>query len=120
MNHSDLAKLQAKYPLSAATIRRNQAAGQLSSAQPQRPVQDEPLAKVARKEGHPTRLHVRVISFRRRLIDPDNCVPKWFIDCLRRGGWIEDDTAAHIEVTTSQQKVTSKDQERTELVIEPI
>lgn len=70
----------------------------------QRPVCDEPLAPQPGEKGHSTRLHVRITSFRSRLIDPDNLCPKYFIDCLRYAGLIQNDTADDITLEISQKK----------------
>jgi hypothetical protein len=63
---------------------------------------------------------VRIISFRRRLIDPDNLCPKWFIDCLRYWGYIQDDRPQDIVLEVSQEKVQTKADEHTRIEIEPL
>lgn len=82
------------------------------------PVRPEPVAKKKREAGHPTRLRVGVRSFRRRLCDPDNLCPKYFIDCLRYAGFIPDDSPDHITLEVSQERVESVDEERTVITIE--
>lgn len=90
---------------------------QPSSPQPQCAVCDEPVAEIARKEENPSRLRVRVISLRRRLIDPDNLCPKYFIDCLRYAQIIPNDRAQDIVLEVSQEKVKSKRDECTRIEI---
>jgi hypothetical protein len=89
-----------------------------SSPEPQQAVRDEPLAADARKESHPGRVSVRVVSYRRRLIDPDNLCPKFHIDACRYAGFIKDDSAKEIEYSIRQEQVPTKDLERTEITIE--
>jgi len=93
-------------------------AGGAPRSQPQQTVRHEPVAAVPRKDGNSTRYAVRICSFRRRLLDPDNLCGKFFVDCLRRGGIIPDDTAAIMDYGIRQQKVKSKKEEHTEIVIE--
>jgi hypothetical protein len=62
------------------------------------------------EKKNPTRILVR--SLRRKLIDPDNLCPKYFIDCLRYAGLIPDDTAQDIEISIRQEQVP-KGQEQT-------
>lgn len=97
--------------------RRNQIGGQTQVAEPEPIIQHEPLAQVIGKEAHAGRISISVTSFRRRLCDPDNICPKYFIDCLRYAEIIEDDTAEHITLQVSQEKVKTKGEERTELLI---
>lgn len=72
---------------------------------------DEPLATEAREGGDTGRVRVSVISFRKRLCDPDNLCPKYFIDCLRYAAIIRDDRPQDIELSVSQEK--SKDEKTT-------
>jgi hypothetical protein len=71
---------------------------------PERPVQHGAIPEAQGKAENPGRLRVRVVCHRKRLIDPDNLCPKYFIDCLRYAGAIPDDTAQAIELTITQQK----------------
>lgn len=78
---------------------------------------------MAEKEGeerYPDRVRVSVVSFRTRLCDPDNLCPKYFVDCLRYAGLIENDRPEDISLQVSQVKVRTKSEERTEITIEPI
>ena len=81
---------------------------------------DEPLAAQAGKDFNPKRIRLCVTGFRRRLLDPDNFCPKYFIDCLRFAGIIQDDSPEFIILETNQVKVKFKQQERTEITIEDI
>ena len=90
------------------------------SPEPQRAVRDEPLGKSEGEEKSPDRVRIRVISFRRRLIDPDNLCPKYHVDCLRYCGFIRNDTAQDIILEVSQRKVQSKAEECTRIEIQPI
>jgi Holliday junction resolvase RusA-like endonuclease len=68
------------------------------------PIYNEPLATTGRKEENTGRIHVSVVSFRRRLCDVDNLCPKYFIDCLRYAGIIKDDAPEYIALEVSQIK----------------
>ena len=103
-----------KFPkASESFIRANEDNRVSPSPVPQRPVRNEPLATTEGKESHAGRISVRVTSYRKRLIDPDNLCVKYFIDCLRYAGILRDDTAACVALTVAQEKV--KENERTEI-----
>jgi hypothetical protein len=80
-------------------------------------VRHEPLAAQEGKRGDPSRVYVCITSYRRRLIDPDNLVGKYFLDSARYCGWLRDDTAADVDYTIRQVKVAEKTEERTEIDI---
>jgi Holliday junction resolvase RusA-like endonuclease len=80
----------------------------------------EPLAEAAGETKHPNRICIRIAGFRRRLLDPDNFCPKYFIDCLRYAKIIQDDSPEFITLETSQVKVKTKSEERTTITIEEI
>ena len=80
-------------------------------------VWDEPLAAAKGKEGNPGRVSFRITSFRRRLLDEDNLVGKWFTDCCRYAGYIRQDTPDAISYEIRQIKVKTKQEERTEIEI---
>ena len=60
---------------------------------------------------------VSVVSYRFRLIDPDNLCVKYHLDGLRYCGLLIDDTAAHVQLSVRQIKVATKAEERTEIEI---
>jgi hypothetical protein len=115
---SDLELLARKFPISEATRRRNQVGDLPPSSEPQRFVHHEPVAKEEGKGADPVRCKVVIVSFRKRLIDPDNLCPKYFIDALRYCGIIKDDTAKHVVIEVTQVKV--KDDPRTEITVIPL
>ena len=115
--------LKRKFPnASEAFISANsdQAGGVAQGAVVKPAVRHEPVEQEKREARHAGRFHVRVVSFRRRLLDPDNLCPKYFIDCLRYAGLIPDDRAQDITLESRQEKVGSKAEERTEIEIIPI
>jgi len=74
---------------------------------------------VATKEGeriNSKRVHVGIVSYRRRLCDVDNLCGKYFLDCCRYAGLIQDDAPDKITYTIRQEKVTEN--ERTEITID--
>jgi hypothetical protein len=77
-----------------------------------------PLAKGEAQEPDPGIFLVRVTSFRRRLLDEDNLCEKYHVDCCRYAGLIPGDDPSKARIETRQEKVRSKAEERTEIVIE--
>lgn len=59
------------------------------------------------------RVHLRITSVRKRLLDPDNLVPKWTIDALRYCGIIRGDEPDKITIETAQRKVVKGEEEHT-------
>lgn len=113
-------ELRRRYPFaSEAFLKKNCSDSAPSGPEPQCAVCDDSLGTAPREEANSSRVRVRVISFRRRLIDPDNLCPKWHIDCLRYSGLIPDDRVQDIILEVSQQKVKSKSDECTRIEIEP-
>ena len=86
---------------------------------PKRPVRDESLAKGGSKKENTGRIHIRLTARRKRLIDPDNLVFKYFIDCLRYAGAIPDDRAEDVTIETKQEKTRQKEETVIELFREP-
>lgn len=116
-------ELRRRYPFaSEAFIKKNCADSASSSPESQRPVRNDALGQAPRKEGYLGRSKVRITSFRRRLLDPDNLIggTKYFTDCLRYSGLISGDAEAQIRLEVSQQKVATKAEEHTLIEIEPI
>jgi len=86
-----------------------------SRAQLEPAVRHESMATEKREAINPGRIQIRIVSYRRRLLDPDNLCPKYFIDCLRYSNLITDDREQDIELQTRQVKVKAKSDERTEI-----
>lgn len=87
---------------------------------PKRPARNGPLAAVPSKEGHPAKYLVGVVSFRTRLLDEDNLCPKYHIDSLRYAGLIPADSPDRAHIVTTQEKVETKQEERTEITIQAV
>lgn len=87
------------------------------STEPERVVQHEPLAKEKRKDQDAPSYTVSIVSFRNRLLDPDNLCAKYFVDAIRYSGLIPDDSARDIRFSISQEKVENEMDERTEILI---
>ena len=86
MTKRDLEFIKQRFPMSAATIKRNaDIVGGLQNTVPERRVQENALVAGEGKEKSPScaRFRVVVTSFRCRLTDLDNLCPKWLIDALR-------------------------------------
>lgn len=69
----------------------------------------------------PCRITVRITSFRRRLLDPDNLVggAKYLVDGLRYAGLIPGDRPDQIELQVRQVKVSNETEEKTEIELQP-
>lgn len=86
-------------------------------AKPQPIIRNEPLVPQKAPRPNPRQRKVSVVSFRTRLLDPDNLCVKYFVDGLRYCGLLTDDSPEHISLTVSQVKVKTKAEERTEIEI---
>ena len=89
-------------------------------AKPKRSIRNEPLAKAGGKKENTGRIHIRLTARRKRLIDPDNLVFKYFIDCLRYAGAIPDDRAEDVTIETKQEKTRQKEETIIELFRESV
>lgn len=94
--------------------------GSVRNPKPKRPVRNEPLAKGNGKKENTGRIHIRLTAKRKRLIDPDNLVFKYHIDCLRYAGAIPDDRASDVTIETHQEKTREKEETLIELFHEPV
>ncbi len=70
----------------------------------ERPVRDEPLATPPVQETTGQRFLVRIVSYRKRLLDEDNLAEKYHIDLLRYAGILPSDTPGICKIEVSQQK----------------
>jgi hypothetical protein len=89
--------------------------GSSRNPKPKRSIRNEPLAKAGSKKENTGRIHIRLTARRKRLIDPDNLVFKYFIDCLRYAGAIPDDRAEDVTIETKQEKTRQKEETIIEL-----
>lgn len=88
-----------------------------SGTEPEQALCDESVGEAEGESQDAVRSVVRVTSFRRRPIDPDNLCPKYFIDSLRYAGAIPDDREQDITLEVNQERVASKNEERTEIEV---
>lgn len=90
-----------------------------SSPEPEQAVCHESVGPPPGKESHPGRCIVRITSFRRKLLDPDNLAGgvKYFVDALRYEKIIQNDRLEDIELHTSQVQVSHRRDERTEIEV---
>jgi len=75
------------------------------------------LEKERDEKGDSARFHLRIISVRKRRIDPDNVSVKWIIDSLRFAGAIRDDSAEDITLEVAQRKCAKGEEEHTLLEV---
>ena len=100
----------------AALLKRNPA---LSTGNPrtapvlERTARHGPLAESESQEGNAGRVHIRFVSVRQRLLDPDNLSEKWLLDCLRNCGAIAGDEPDKITLETTQRKAAKGEAEHT-------
>lgn len=91
-----------------------------SNTKPEQALRDEPVGTPSRETLYTSRVLIRITSYRRRLLDPDNLCGKWFLDACRYSRLVRNDRPQDIELEVSQEKVRSRRNERTEIVIEPL
>ena len=89
--------------------------GPIRNPKPKRPVLNEPLAKGNGKKEDTGRIHIRLTARRKRLIDPDNLIFKYHIDCLRYAGAIPDDREGDVTIETHQEKTRGEEETLIEL-----
>lgn len=84
-------------------------------------VRHEPVGEVPGAKARATRFSLRVTIYRQRLVDPENVVTKHVAgDCLQMCGLLRNDDAATIDLTVSQKKVSSPQEEGTLIQLIPI
>jgi len=90
-------------------------AGEPSGSKSEQVIRHEPLAEAQGETGNAAGIQVRITSYRRRLLDPDNLAGgcKYFVDCCRYAHLIPDDRPQDIELITRQVKVKKKSDEHT-------
>jgi hypothetical protein len=83
-------------------------------AKPQLPDRAGELALARKAEkARSDRVHIRFTSVRKRLLDPDNVIPKWTLDALRYAGVIRGDEPEKITLEVTQRKVAKGEEEHT-------
>lgn len=88
--------------------------GSGKAAEPQPADRKQPLARNrAPEKTGADRFHLRIVSVRKRLCDPDNIVAKWTIDALRYAGIIPDDTPEILTLEITQRKRAKGEAEHT-------
>jgi hypothetical protein len=85
---------------------------------PQRRSRNGSLAKGKDEKGDTAKFFVRIVSYRRRLLDEDNIVGKWHTDMARYCGILPSDAPGQTRIITTQEKIDSKDQEYTLIEID--
>jgi len=75
------------------------------------------LAEGEVEKADTRRVHIRFISVRQRLCDPDNLCEKFLLDCLRNCGAISGDEPDKITLETTQRKTAKGEEEHTQITI---
>lgn len=83
----------------------------------ERPARPQSLEANRSEEAAASRLHIRFVSVRKRLCDPDNLSEKWLLDCLRNCGAIIGDEPDKITLETGQRKCAKDEAEHTVIEI---
>jgi hypothetical protein len=86
---------------------------------PKRAIRNDALAKAVCEEENTGRIHIRLTARRKRLIDPDNLIFKYHIDCLRYAGVLVDDSEKNITIEARQEKTRGEEETLIELFHEP-
>lgn len=113
MNLDDLPR---KYQ-EQATLQLN-AGGKAPGPITKSPVRNDILEQATGEKQNTGRYLVRVVSYRRRLLDEDNLCCKFFVDSLRYTSCLPADSPNLCHIETSQVKVRLKSEERTEITVE--
>ena len=83
----------------------------------ERPAGNGPLATREAQAPNSGAVHIRFVSVRKRLLDPDNISEKWVLDCLRFANIIRGDEPDKITLETTQRKAAKNEDEHTEVTI---
>lgn len=83
----------------------------------ERPPSNAALGASKGKEADSGRVHIRFVSVRKRLLDPDNISEKWTLDALRFAGIIRGDEPEKITLETTQRKAAKGEEEHTQIEI---
>lgn len=73
----------------------------------------KPLAEAKAEKAATGMLHIRFVSVRKRLCDPDNVIPKWTLDALRYVKVLRGDEPDKITLETTQRKAEKGEEEHT-------
>lgn len=114
MNQDDLARILAR-PGYANTSDRVAA-----HPKPERHAKHEPMAAGEGKARDARSRVVRITSFRCKLLDPGANLwgsTKYVEDSLKYAGLLHDDSEEFIQITVHQEKVKTRKEERTEIII---
>lgn len=90
----------------------------LQTSKPKSTIRDESLEATKVSRSNKERIQVSVTQFTRGTQDPDNCCPKYEIDCLREEGIFADDTNDDIKLCIDQIKVQEQENEGVLIEIE--
>jgi hypothetical protein len=114
-------KLKQLFPnASADLLAANCPEGSRQNAEPQSTVRPSALAAAQGEARNPGRFLVRVTSVRKRLLDEDNLVAKYHIDCCRYAGLIPGDDPASASIQVRQRKCAKGEEEHTVVEIWPL
>lgn len=85
------------------------------STEHQRTAGNESVATTTGTHNDPmcNRIRVKIVSFRRRLLDERNLSDKYFVDALVYSGILRGDSPKEVQVEVSQYKVDHQWQEKT-------
>lgn len=77
----------------------------------ERPAGHGAVGALRLQENAGKKFHVRLTSFRRRLLDEDNLAEKYHVDLCRYAGVLPSDAPGTAKIEVSQEKVGSKERE---------
>jgi len=83
----------------------------------ERPAGNGALAEAKGETRNPAKFLVRIISYRRRLLDEDNLAEKYHVDSLRYASLLPDDSPLLVSIKPEQVKVKTEEEERTEIFL---
>lgn len=79
--------------------------------------QGKAQTKGARKKESKAKYRIVVIAKRSRGIDPDNVLPKWYIDQLMEAGYLPDDSSKYVSGIEKRVEKVSRSKEETVIEI---
>jgi hypothetical protein len=122
MNEQDLTKLGYVKQPDGSYKRESVLVARVSAAVPEQAAVPKQVRSDEVKAGSARRARVRLVTFRCRLLDPDNAVGgvKALVDSLRYRGYITNDDPASIQLEVYQVKVAHRNEQGTLVEIVPL
>ena len=106
-------EIKRRFPNASASLLAANSEGAGPNPKLERTPGDAALGASQAQKADSGRVHLRIVSIRKRLLDPDNLSPKWTIDALRYCRIIRGDEPDKITLEVSQRKAAKGEEEHT-------